>query len=188
MKYVKLLGLAALSAMALMAFASTASATTLEVGGSAKNESVSIKSNIATGTSALLEDTSAISQNTCTTSNVEGSSSSPFTATKVTGAVSSLTFSNCDRTVTVHAAGKLYVEWTSGTNGKVGSEEAEVTSGSPFGTLTCVTGTGTHIGTLTGVASGNATMHINAVLDCGISARWTGTYTVTSPSGLGVVS
>ena len=55
--------------------------------------------------------------------------------------------------------------------------------------MNCKTGEGTAIGNLTGVASGHATMEINATLNCGphlSSARWTGTYTVTSPTGLGV--
>ena len=49
---------------------------------------------------------------------------------------------------------------------------------SPFGTLTCTT-SNTDIGTLTGVKEGNATMDINAVLNCGAflpSAKWEGTY------------
>jgi hypothetical protein len=42
---------------------------------------------------------------------------------------------------------------------------------------------------MTGVKEGNATMDINAALFCGgISSKWEATYTVTSPSGLGVVS
>jgi hypothetical protein len=71
----------------------------------------------------------------------------------------------------------------------VTSSGAEVTTGSPFGTLNCKTEAGTHLGTLTGVKEGNATMDINAALFCGgISSKWEATYTVTSPSGLGVVS
>jgi hypothetical protein len=92
--------------------------------------------------------------------------------------------------VTVHKPGALKVDWISGTtNGTVFPEEAQVTSGSPIGTLNCTTGAGTHIGTLVGAATGgHAVMNINAVLNCGIipSARWEATYKVTSPTGLGV--
>jgi hypothetical protein len=70
------------------------------------------------------------------------------------------------------------------------SENAEVTVGTPFGTVNCKTGEGVSIGDLTGAASGNTTMHINGVLNCGFllpSATWKGTYTVTTPQGLGVL-
>jgi hypothetical protein len=68
---------------------------------------------------------------------------------------------------------------------------AKITSPSPFGALTCVTAAspGTDIGVITGVASGNATEDINAVLNCGIiTAKLTGTYVTTSPGGLGITS
>jgi hypothetical protein len=186
MKYLKMLALAALAAMALMAMvgAGTASATTLEVGGVTRNESVTLTLSLASGTSLITEDTSGVFQNTCTASHVH-KHTTQFT-NPVTGPATTMTYSACSRTITVHAPGKTEIVWTSGTNGTVYSEETELTTGSPFGTLTCRTGTTTHIGNLTGVAAGHATLHINAVIDCGISARWTGTYTVTSPTGLGV--
>jgi hypothetical protein len=43
---------------------------------------------------------------------------------------------------------------------------------------------GTDIGTLTGVSSGNATIHLFAVLTCGISVKWEGTYTTTTAIGV----
>lgn len=57
-------------------------------------------------------------------------------------------------------------------------------------TVTCKTGTGVDIGTFTGVAAGNATLHVKALLGCGFlapSVRWDGTYEFTSPNGLGVI-
>ena len=89
--------------------------------------------------------------------------------------------------------GSLKIEWTSGTNGKVSSSGAEVTvfATALNASAVCKTGTGTEIGTFTGVKTGNATMDIStSKLNCGIlgTATWTGTYTVTSPTGLGVVS
>jgi hypothetical protein len=64
------------------------------------------------------------------------------------------------------------------------SEQAEVTVGSPFGNLTCKTGSGTTIGRLTGKGSGGgaAILDVNAVLNCGFlvpSASWKGTYELT---------
>ncbi|MDQ2631223.1 MAG: hypothetical protein M3Y75_09695 [Actinomycetota bacterium] len=190
MKFLKMLGLAAVAAMALTAFtAGSASATTLEVGGVTQNKAVTIEASLASGTSAVLSRTDGSLANTCTTSTVKGSTT-VFTGTTVTGPISSLTFSNCTRPVTVHKAGTLHVAHIAGTtDGTVTSSGAEVTVGSPFGTLTCVTGTGVDIGRLTGKAAGSATMDINAVLNCGFlvpSAKWAGTYTITSPAGLGV--
>ncbi|HEX6206458.1 MAG TPA: hypothetical protein VFZ29_11700 [Solirubrobacterales bacterium] len=189
----KIVGLAALAATALTAFAaSTASATTLEVNGVTQNSSVSLSGSAESGTSWTLARTDGSLANTCTTSNIEAATSSPFTGTKVTGAVSTLTLSGCSETVTVDKTGKLYVQHITGTtNGTVSSEEAEVTVKTPFGNhLNCKTGAGTDIGTLTGVSSGNATMDINAVLNCGFllpSAIWKGSYTITSTGGsLGV--
>jgi len=190
MKHLKMLGLAAVAAMALMAFAAgPASATTLEIKGVPQAVDVEIEASIAAGNSAILKDTSGFSQNTCTSSVAKGKTETT-TGTYVTGKLSLLSFSNCTRTVTVHQPGALEIHWIKGTtNGTVYSEKAQVTSGSPIGTLNCTTGETTHIGTLTGVASGHATMHINALINCGIisSAKWEGTYTITSPEGLGVI-
>jgi hypothetical protein len=188
MKYLKMLGLAAVAAMAMAAFtAGSASATTLEVGGKTTNASVLIKSSLKAGTSAVLRDTFGVSQNTCTVSEVEGDTNSPFTGATVTGAVDKLTFSSCDKPVTVHSRGTLHISHVAGTtNGTVTSSGAQVTATGPFGYLNCVTGAGTHLGTLTGKAAGSAELAINATLNCGISAKWVATYVVNSPSGLGV--
>jgi hypothetical protein len=192
MKYLKMLGLAAVAAMALMAFASAASATTLEVGGVPKNSSVEIKSSLKTGTSALLKDEFGTTTDTCTTSEVSGKTEGTFTGASVGGKVTALTFKNCTHTTTVIAPGSLSVAWTSGTNGTVTSTGAEVTVQSTFfgASAICKTGAGTKIGTATGVKEGNATIDINATIPCGIlgNSSWTGTYTVTSPAGLGVVN
>ena len=195
MKYIKMLGLAAIAAMALMAFvgAGTASATTLEVEGVKQNKSVTIEASLASGTSAILKDKNGTTNDTCTGSTVKGATEGSFSAASIGGKVSSLTFTGCSHTTHVLAPGSLSVTWTSGANGTVSSSGAKVTVVSTvFGaSATCETGAGTVIGTLTGVASGNATMHINATtLNCGIlgTSSWTGTYSVTSPKGLAVTS
>ncbi len=187
----KALGLAAAAAMAFTAFAaSSASATTLEVGGVTQNSTVTIEASLKSNTSMTWTRTDGSLITTCTTSSVSGSTSSPFTGTSVTGPISSLSFTNCVRTVTVHKAGTLHVAYIAGgTNGTVSSSGTEATVGSPFGYLNCKTGTGVDLGTLTGSASGHAEIHINAVLNCGFpvpTAFWKGTYVVTSPTGLGV--
>jgi hypothetical protein len=193
MKFTKILGVVAVAALALMAFASSASATSLELNGVGATTDVTIEATLKSGTSALLTDTSKFFANTCTASKVVGSDSTSTggTGKLVEGPISTLEFSSCkEEPVTADAKGSLTVANIAGTtNGTVRSIGAEVTSPSPFGKLNCKTGAapGTDIGTLTGVASGNATMDISATLNCGaITAFWSGTYTVTSPTGLGV--
>jgi hypothetical protein len=190
MKFTKILGVAAAAALALMAFASTASAaTTLEIEGVTQNKEVAIEATIASGGSVLLADTFGVSQNTCTASTVKGHTVTPFTGTTVGGPITTLGWTGCSQgNPTVHKPGTLSVEEKAGTtNGTVRSSGAEVTVPTPFGTITCTT-SNTDLGTLNGVKTGNATLTINAVLSCtGVgTAKWTGTYTVTSPKGLGV--
>ena len=191
MKYLKILSLAAVAVIAPMAIGvGSASATTLEVGGVAKNEAVEITASLESGTSLLLQLTNGAFANTCTESHVNGKTS-VFTGTTVSGPLSTLTFNKCtNEKVVVDKAGSLSVERIgSTTNGTVRSSGAEVTVPSPIGTLNCKTGEGVDIGTLTGKASGQATLDIKAILNCGFlapSAAWAGSYSITSPSGLGV--
>ncbi len=194
MKYLKMLGLAAVAAMALTAFtAGSASAASLEVGGVKQESNVKLEASLEAKSSAVLSRTDGSLANTCANSSVTGETEKNFT-TEPTGKISVLTFETCERPVTVHKAGQLFVKSAGGTDGTVFSEEAEVTVGSPFGTLNCKTGSGAHLGTLTGTDGTPAThavMDINAVLNCGFlvpSASWKGTYIVTSPTGLGVVA
>ncbi|HEX6204349.1 MAG TPA: hypothetical protein VFZ29_00890 [Solirubrobacterales bacterium] len=192
MKYLKMLGIAAVAAMSFMAFAaSSASATTLEVGGVTQNGAVTITGSL--DESVILARTDGSFANTCTKSHFHGTTTK-FTK-PVTGPLSSLTFEGCERPVTVHKPGALEVVHIAGTtNGTVFSESAEVTSGSPFGTLNCKTGETTHIGTLTAATTAtnptvHATVDVNAVLNCGFlvpSATWKGSYWITSPTELGV--
>ncbi|HEY5943448.1 MAG TPA: hypothetical protein VIT89_11400, partial [Solirubrobacterales bacterium] len=153
MKYLKMLGLAAVAAMALTAFtAGSASATTLEVSGVTQNKAVTLEATLKTGTSAILSRTDGSLANTCTGSTVKGTTVTPFTGATVTGPISTLDFGPCERPVTVHKAGTLHVAHIAGTtDGTVTSSGAEVTVGSIFGTLNCKTGGGVDLGTLTGV-------------------------------------
>lgn len=195
MKHLKMLGFAACAAMALMAFAaSSASATTFAVTGVKQTANITITATLEAGTSAVLQKTDGSFANTCTESDVHGTTTS-FTAAgtgSIGGPVSSLTFSKCTtEKVETDEAGSLTVEWIKGTsNGTLKSSGAKVTVPSPFGKLTCTTGTGTDIGTLTGKATGFATVDIHAVLPCGIlapSTTWDGSYWITSPHNLSII-
>jgi len=186
---------AAVLALTFLFVVSSASATTLEVKGVPKNESLSFKFTLKAGTSMLLTDTAGFFANTCTSSTKEGKTEGPFTGASVGGALSTLSFgteaTRCtEGAITVDAGGRLSASSIAGTtNGTVKSSNAKVTVPSALGLLTCTTPIeGTDIGTLTGVASGAATIDINGVMNCGITAKWIATYTVTSPEGLGVVS
>jgi hypothetical protein len=182
MKHLKSAGLIALAAAALLTFGvNSAAATTVESGGFTFNSSISFDFSIKAGFKLVWKDTAGFSRNECSTSKVSSSTSSPFTGSSVTGAVSSMAFENCTRSVTVHKSGSLEFTYTSGTNATVASEGTEVTVGSAIGTLTCKTGETTNLGTATGVASGNATIDVNSVLNCGIipSLKWEGYFTVT---------
>lgn len=185
------IGLAALAAsLTTLAGVGTASATVLEVAGTPKNEAVTLTASLKAGSSLLLSGTGGYFYNTCTESHAHGATTTPFIGNSVTGALSSLTFGKCTKEgVQVHNAGKLYVEYTAGTNGGVFSEEAEITVPAAGFTLNCKTGAGSQIGTLTGTPSGHATIDVNAVLNCGFllpSASLQGEFVVTSPTGLGV--
>jgi len=185
MKLTKILGLAAVTAMALMAFASTASATTLATNGVTQTGAVTLEASLTTGTTELLSDTTGALADTCTSSKVEGTTS-VFTGTTVSGPLSTLSFNSCTfESTTVHKAGSISVERIGTTeNGTVRSTGAEVTEPTGlFGTVNCKT-SGTDIGTLTGSSTGTAEIDINAVINCGFflpSARWQATYVLTVP-------
>jgi hypothetical protein len=203
MRYLKMLGLAAVAAMAMTAFAaSSASAVTLEVNGIPQSQSVTITASLLPGSSAVLSRTDGSFANTCTTSHAHGVTSrfhDPVTGA-LTGHTSGnpedgLSFTNCTRPVQVHRPGTLEVtKHIPPTDGTVFSKEAIVTVGSPFGTLNCQTGATTHIGRLTGTdgtPAHFATLDVNAVINCGFlvpSAVWNATYEITSPTGLGVLA
>jgi hypothetical protein len=190
MKFTKILGVVAVAALALMAFASSASATTLEIEGVTQNKEVTIEASLLSGSSALFADTFGFSQNTCTASTVKGHTVSPFTGTTVGGPVTTLGWTGCSAgNPTAHKTGTLSVEAKSGTtSGTVRSSGAEITFPAVGGgTITCTT-ENTDLGLLTGVATGQARLDINAILSCTSigTMRWTSTYQITSPKGLGV--
>jgi hypothetical protein len=198
MKFTKILGVVAVAAMALMAFASSASATTLATKGVGENAAVTIEATLAPGASALLTDTFNFTANTCTSSTVKGNTVTPFTVADpgtIGGPITTLGWTNCTEgnPVVEEKEGKklngtLTVQHIAGTtNGTVRSTGAAVNVPSAFGLLTCSTNN-TDIGTLNGKKEGTATFTINAVLSCTVigTAKWSGTYTITSPTNLSV--
>lgn len=185
----KTLGLAIL-AMALTGLtAGTASAATVAIGKVTQTTSVTLTFSLKPGSSVTIRTTGGLFANTCTKAHKHGATVAPFSAKRIKYTISEYWYGMCtEEPVKVDAAGSLGVEHTSGANGTVSSEGAEMTVPSPFGTLTCKTGAGTDIGTLTGVESGNATLDMNGVVNCGIipSAVWEATWFITSPQGFGI--
>lgn len=189
LKRIAAIALAA-TAFAMIAGAGSASATTIEVEGITQNKSSNVEFRVALGTKAVLARTDGSFANECSISRMRGNTQSPYTGTTVTAWVGIMYFETCVRPVIVHIAGTLHVEHIAGTtDGTVSSSGAEITVGSPFGTLNCQTGSGVDIGRLTGTSSGWAKMDVNAVLNCGFlvpSATWKGTYEETWANGTGV--
>jgi hypothetical protein len=188
MKHLKLLGLVVVAAMAQTALlgAGSASATTIEITGVTQNGAITNTISQKPGTSSVIRDTFGFSSNTCTQFHTHGTTSS-FTGAAALAPATSLEFANCTGSVTVHSPGVFRFEWTSGTNGTVSSSGAEITTASPFGTLNCKTGEGTHLGTVTGVASGQAEFDINANFSCsGISSRWEASTIITVPHNFAI--
>jgi hypothetical protein len=206
MKYLKIIGLAAVAAMALMASAgagtASAKAVLCESGTTApcatkwstpKELDFSLKS----GTSALLQTTEKLTLNTCTESTVKGTlTANPNASGNAEGTISAanLTFGKCTTEgVKTLKGGKLTVTKALGSgNGEVVADEVEVTVPGPFGSCVFGAGNGTVLGTLTegkaSPATPTATLDItNAVVTrisglCPASALWTGEYVLTSPT------
>ncbi|MDQ3724723.1 MAG: hypothetical protein M3335_02340 [Actinomycetota bacterium] len=190
MKYIKMMGLLAVAAAALMAFVGTASATVLESSGGNLPSGTKVES---TGTNAVLEAGFATIE--CAHSEVDGKTSNAGGASEtVEGSITTLSFKECNATVKVLKNGKLIVHHSSGSNGTVTSEGAEVTVA--IGSTSCVYGTtagATSIGTLSGgsPAKLNASASLTRISGgflCANPAKWTATYTVTTPNPLYVTA
>jgi hypothetical protein len=199
MKYIKMLGLAAVAAAALMAFvgASTASAATLT---SPANSVVTVGTEIKAeneGKVILDPPFGAIECSVSTVAgkvtNAGGKTGEEVTHT-VSGSIETLTFSSCNATVTVLKKGTLEIHSLGNGNGTLTSSGAEVTV-QFFGTHCIFATNNTDLGTVTGSSTTGktATLDISATIPrtggssgvfCGSTAAWTGAYEVTAPDPL----
>jgi hypothetical protein len=198
MKHLKMLGLAAIAALGLMALvgAGTASATTLSTdsAGTVKYAvGQEIHSTLKSGTSALLETTGGSKIATCTGSTTKGSIEGSNTGTSVGGAISVLTWEGCSQTTDNLALGSLAILKNGTDEGSVIGTGSKVTLG-VFG-VSCVYGTGE--GTTLGTLKGGTTpeLKISATLPkieggflCPGAGIWTAEYIVTTPHALHIVS
>jgi hypothetical protein len=202
MKYLKILGLAAVAAMALMAFgAGTASAVKL-----CKNNlsTTSCSEHYPIGTvvegtltgSAILETTGGSTLDTCTGSTVSGkTTNTAATGEPVKGNIETLTWTGCTFPTATVTKGSLTIHTITGTdNGTLTASGTEVTINTGFfGACTYGAGAATDLGTVVG---GNpAKITINAIVPltknesglCPAEARWTASYTITKPTPLYVI-
>ena len=193
MKYVKMLGLLAVAAAAMMAFAGVASATTVT---SPAGTTYTSTVKASAGSTELHGEAFSVS---CASSTVEGKVESHGAGITIGGNIDSLVFASCNFPVTVLKAGSLEVHEKQGGNGFVGtltSTGAEITIHGPFG-INCLYKTNaTDIGTLTGSGTTKATakLDIDSSLIprtgdsafCGANGEWTGSYTVNTPDYLDV--
>jgi hypothetical protein len=191
MKYVKMIGLLAVAATALMAFASTASATTLT---SPKGTTYTGEIHAIAGETTL----HGVKTITCTSSTASGNVETHGTSSTVEGNIGTLTFSGCGTDdVTVEINGKLIVHTdpNNSMDGTVTSDGATILIHVTSLGLTCGYKTeATHIGTLTSSETTNGTPVLmidssaiprhSGSFFCGSSGEWTGEYSVTTPMEL----
>jgi hypothetical protein len=186
MKYIKMLGLLAVAAAALMAFAGTAAATVLtSPHGTVYTGKIEAESEKTTSLHGSFTTVS------CAHSTVVGKVEEHGATSTAGGKVSSLTFSECNFPVSVKKAGTLQIH----SNGAVTSSGAEITIETSI--ANCIfTTTNTTAGTFTGstTTGKTATLDINSAaiprtghsIFCGSSGTWTGSYEVTNPDELNV--
>jgi hypothetical protein len=204
MKYVKMLGLAAVVAAALMAVvgAGTASATVV-----CKTSTSPCTSKMAVGeeiTASLKSSTAKLeagfAEINCTTSTIAGKiTNAGGSGVEVQGNVTGLTFGGCGTaTVTVKESGgvkaKLGLTYTSGVNGslkvtelvgvavKVGSTEC--TYGGEISSGLSANGSTSPTTNATEVASAAPIPKTAGGILCANPSKWTAEYNVTSPSPL----
>jgi hypothetical protein len=191
MKYVKMLGLLAVAAAALMAFAGTASATLTEGAGDPVDNGDILHASAEGNTS--LTGTLTV---TCEDSTVTGEVTTND-ANEASGPIGEeeLSFENCGNdTVAVLTEGTLKVTDTGTGTGTLSSNGAEVTilTHRPFvGTVHCIyKTTNTDLGTVTGGTP--ATLNIASIslervttaFGCGTHSTWEGNYEVNTPGTL----
>jgi len=211
MKYLKMLGLAAVAAAALMAFGGAGTASASVVCSTAVSpcpaaqkwpntvNGIDFSTENSTGTGAgkaTLEDEFGFVKNECE-STVQGTLTNGSATATATLSGITLTWSNCTRTTATIATGTLEIHnIASSNNGTVTAKGFEVTSKVPKlfegGEESCIFESGTtglDLGTLT--AGTPPTMDVSTTValapnqgpNCPANAKWTAKYKLTTPSG-----
>lgn len=207
MKYLKIFGLTAVAAMALMAFlgASSASATVLckvEVNtttgvcpaNQAYPANTVIDGSLEESATLWVQEKEETLLDTCTTSTVKGKTTNEGSSTEtVVAHVEELLWEGCTKETKTKVNGSLEIHWIPGTdNGTLTGINQTVTVKTIFGGCTYGTaGTGTDLGTLKGGSMGTISVATYVPLIeaeppavCPSKAWWTAKYTITSPEPL----
>jgi hypothetical protein len=198
LKYLKMLGLAAVAAMALTAFlgAGTASATKLCTDTACTvvyPKDTVIAASLITGGSARLTAADGATLATCTGGNVSGKTGNESGAA-VSGSIEELTWTGCSQTTHTIKKGSLHITHISGThNGTVVGTESEVTVGILGTTCTYGTAAGTHLGVLQGGETPILKIETKVTKTaggflCPSTSGWDAEYVVTSPHALYVAA
>jgi hypothetical protein len=186
MKHLKMLGLAAVAAMALAAWigAATASATALYSGATKLGAGTQIET---TGTNSVLKAGFATIE--CAHFEMDGKTSNAGGAgVPVEGTFNNVSFTECNGTVHVLKKGGFVKHYTSGGNATLTVTAPEITV-SAFGT-SCTFGGGTiDIATVTGGSPASTLISTSTPRTaggflCANPASWTATDTVTTPNPL----
>ena len=202
MKYVKMLGLAAVAAMALMAFlgAGTASATVLckeaKTSGCTNDYGAgqAIKATTTTGTTAILETTGGVVLDTCTGSEISGAITNTGGASAtVSGHIgpgtTGLKWGTCSRVTNTLKVGNLEVHHIAGTdNGTLTATGGiEVTINTIFGSCVFGTGEALDVGKITGGSPATINTEkavvpkISGNAACPTHGVWNAQFTLTEP-------
>lgn len=195
MKYLKMLGLAAVTAVSSMMFVtSSASATTLNNGSETLKAGSVIAASLTGTETAKLEAGSTVLDE-CSGGAIEGVTGNE-TGTFIAGFISKAgtIWSGCTKTTTTLSGGEFEFKWTSGSNGSFWLSELEVTVNTIFGSCVyrynLLTKT---VGELIGGSPATLTVNATALKQsgsfaCPSEARWTANYTVTVPTTLKAMS
>jgi hypothetical protein len=188
MKYVKMLGLTAVAAVAAMAFAATAFATTLTSPAGTTYTGKIVAEALGGG---IVTHNSSESF-TCQKSVAEGTVEKHGAGVTVSGLVSSWDLTECgNSTFKVLKRGTLEIHATGSGQGTLTSTGMEIEATSAL--MTCIyTTNATDVGLFTGSNTTNATLHLSSSKVprtggsalCGAAGTITGDYKVTTPSTL----
>lgn len=196
MRTFKIYVIAAITAMALMAYmgAGSASATKLYSGATALGAGTEI---LATSEgSSLFTDTSASTIVTCGGIGLGAGVGNAGSSTTTVSGAAGLGFGGCTSTTTAVENGSFEIHHIAGTKNGTLTASGFIVTIHVFGVECSYTaGAGTDLGTVTGSTTTNATIDINAIVSkkaggflCPSTARWLTSLIVTSPSPLHVTA
>jgi hypothetical protein len=198
MKYVKMLGLAAVAAMALAAFAGAGTASATEICTTtsfpcpAGSQITTLELSKDPNTSPVLETTENSIQDTCTGATASGAVTQGDSTHTVVGAHVNLGFTGCTSTTVVNNEAECSLE----AHGIAGTDNATITAKGCTVTVnlgvSCTYGAGAGIDLGTFVGGTTKTIAINTVVRkndgsgflCPETTRWTASYIATNHSAV----